>query len=114
MLEDFVEAVGGFLQVLLLANCSTNLSLRATKKAMNLEGKLIYHCRAGPVSVEPNPLHMVALCDPFGSATASILCLYWATWSSGSVVSSYAFMLGKENFLGISIKVISSVKGVSA
>ena len=112
MLEDFIEAVGGFLQVLLLANCSTNLSLRATKKAMNLEGKLIYHCRAGPVRVKP--LHMVALFDPFGSLMASILCLYWATWSSGSVVPSYSFMLGKENFLGISIKVISSMKGVSA
>ena len=80
---------------------------------MDLEGKLIYHCRAGPVRVEPNPLHMVVSCDPFGSATASILCLYWGRWSSGSVVLSYTLMLGKENFLGISIKVISSVKGVS-
>ena len=81
---------------------------------MNLEGRLIYHCRVGPVRVELNSLHMVALGDPFGSATASILCLYWATWSFESVVPSYAFMLGKENFMGISIKVISSVKEVSA
>ncbi|KAF3571454.1 hypothetical protein F2Q69_00058671 [Brassica cretica] len=81
---------------------------------MDLEGKLIYHCRAGPVRVEPKPLHMVASRDPFGSATASILCLYWVTWSFGSVVLLYLFMLGKENFLGISIKAISSVKGVSA
>ncbi|KAF2594184.1 hypothetical protein F2Q70_00043043 [Brassica cretica] len=57
---------------------------------------------------------MVASRDTSGSATASILCLYWATWSSRSVVPSYAFMLGKENFMGISIKVISSMKGVSA
>ncbi|KAF3550469.1 hypothetical protein DY000_02007591 [Brassica cretica] len=98
---------------LLLVNCSTNLSLRTAKEAMDREGKLIYHCRAGPVRMEPKPLHMVASRDPFGSATASILCLYWATWSSGSVVPSYAFTLGKENFLGISIKVILSMKGVS-
>ena len=81
---------------------------------MGLEGRLIYHCRAGPARMEPNPLHMVTSHDPFGSATASILCMYWAIWSSGSVVPSYAFMPGKENYLGISIKVISFVKGVSA
>ncbi|KAF2575701.1 hypothetical protein F2Q70_00002733 [Brassica cretica] len=97
MLEDFVEAIIGLLQVL----------------AMDLEGRLIYHCRAGLVRVEPNPFHIVASRGPFGSATASILCLYWATWSSGSVAPSYAFMLGKENFLRILIKVILSVKGVS-
>ncbi|KAF2570417.1 hypothetical protein F2Q70_00002727 [Brassica cretica] len=97
MLEDFVEAIIGLLQVL----------------AIDLEGRLIYHCRAGPVRVEPNPFHIVASRDPFGSATVSIFCLYWATWSPGSVVPSYAFMLGKENFLRILIKVILSVKGVS-
>ncbi|KAF3563205.1 hypothetical protein DY000_02014351 [Brassica cretica] len=93
MLEDFVEAIIGLLQVL----------------AMDLEGRLIYHCRAGLVRVEPNPFHIVASRGPFGSATASILCLYWATWSSGSVAPSYAFMLGKENFLRILIKVHSRV-----
>ena len=61
----------------------------------NLDGRLMYHCRAGPVRVEPNPLHMVASRDSFGSATANILSLYWVTWSFGSVVSSYAFMRGK-------------------
>ncbi|KAF2567836.1 hypothetical protein F2Q68_00025291 [Brassica cretica] len=48
---------------------------------------------------------MVASHDPFGSATASILYMYWATWSSGSVVPLYAFILGKENFPSISIKI---------
>ncbi|KAF2605158.1 hypothetical protein F2Q70_00025768 [Brassica cretica] len=41
-----------------LAKCSTNLSLRIAKEAMDLEGRLMYHCKAGPVRVEPNPLHM--------------------------------------------------------
>ncbi|KAF2581441.1 hypothetical protein F2Q68_00005188 [Brassica cretica] len=40
---------------------------------MDLEGRLMYHCKAGPVKVETNPLHMVASRDSFGSATASIL-----------------------------------------
>ena len=62
-----------------LAKCSTNLSLRIAMEAMDLEGRLMYHCKVGPVRVEPNPLHMVASRESFGSATASILCLYWAT-----------------------------------
>ena len=52
---------------------------------MDLEGKLIYHCRAGPLRVETKPLHMVASRDPLGSATASILCLYWATYPRESL-----------------------------
>ena len=62
-----------------MANCSMNLSLRVAKEAMDLEGRLMYNCKAGPVKVELNPLHMVASRDSFGSATASILCMYWAT-----------------------------------
>ena len=101
-----------FSRSLLLANCSKNLSLRVAKEDMDLEGRLMYHCKAGPIRVEPNPLHIVASRDSCKSATASILCLYWAIRSSGSLIRSYTFMLGKENFLGISIRVISSVKGV--
>ncbi|KAF3540674.1 hypothetical protein F2Q69_00023128 [Brassica cretica] len=69
----------------MLANCSTNLSLRIAKDNMDLEGRLIYHCRAGPIRVKPNPLYIVASRDSFGSATSSILYLYWAIWSSGSL-----------------------------
>ena len=61
---------------LLLANFSTNLSLRVAKEDMDLEGRLMYHCKAGPIRVEPNPFHIVASRDSFGSATTSILCLY--------------------------------------
>ena len=65
-----------FSRFLLLANCSRNLSLRIAKEDMDLEGRLMYHCKAGPIRVEPNPLHIVASRDSFGSATrASFVCI---------------------------------------
>ena len=43
MLEDFVEVIELFSRLLLLANCSTNFSLRAAKDRMDPVGRLMYH-----------------------------------------------------------------------
>ena len=81
---------------------------------MELLGKLVYHCRAGPLRLDPKALHMHASLRLRGIATVNILCLYYAIWSSRSVVPSYCFMFGKLNFLGISMRAIASTKGESA
>ncbi|KAK1575042.1 hypothetical protein Q3G72_002090 [Acer saccharum] len=46
-------------------------------------------------------------------AAVNILCLYYAIWSSGSVVPSYCFMFEKLNFLGIFVRAIASTNGES-
>ncbi|KAF2561162.1 hypothetical protein F2Q70_00017090 [Brassica cretica] len=43
MMEDFVEVIELFSRLLLLANCSTNFSLRAAKDRMDPVGRLMYH-----------------------------------------------------------------------
>ena len=101
MLEDLVHAIQSFLHI---STASELLHELVAKEDMDLEGRLMYHCKAGPIRVEPNPLGVLQ--------QVSSVCT--GRWSSGSLVPSYTFMLGKENFLGISIRVISSVKGVSA
>ncbi|KAL5855810.1 hypothetical protein ACOSQ4_005612 [Xanthoceras sorbifolium] len=81
---------------------------------MDTLGRLVYHCRAGPTRLDPNPLHMHASLRSRWMAVVNIRCWYCAIWSSGSVVPSYCFMPGKLNFLGIFTNVIASTKGESA
>lgn len=56
MLEDLIEVVRFFSRLILLVNCSMNLLVRIARERMDPLGRLMYHCRAGPVKVEPKPL----------------------------------------------------------
>ncbi|KAL5826931.1 hypothetical protein ACOSQ3_018774 [Xanthoceras sorbifolium] len=87
------------------------MSVSWAKEFMDTLGRLVYHCRAGPTRLDPNPLHMHASLRSHGMAAVNICCRYCTIWSSGSVVPSYCFILGKLNFLGISTNAIASTKG---
>ena len=100
------ESRSGFL---LLANCSTNVFVNWAKEQIELFGRLVYHCKAGLIKFEPNPLHMQASLRSLGMVVVDIRCLYYAMWSSGSVVPSYRFIFGKLNFWGISTKAMLSM-----
>ena len=102
-----------FSNLQLLANCSTNVSVSCAKELIELLGKLVYHCKAGPLRLDPKALHMHASRRSCRIAAVNILCLYCAIWSSGSVMPSYCFMFGKLNFLGISTSAMASTNGES-
>ena len=110
MLFKCCESHSGFQ---MLANCSTNVSVNWAKEHIELLGRFVYHCKAGLIRLDPNPLHMHASPRSLGMAVVNIHCLYCAMWSSGSVVPSYSFMFGKLNFRGISTRAMFSVKGES-
>ncbi|KAL5840167.1 hypothetical protein ACOSQ4_012775 [Xanthoceras sorbifolium] len=80
---------------------------------METLGRLVYHCRASPTRLDPKPLHMHFSLRSHRIAAVNILYRYCAMWSSGSVVPSYCFILGKLNFLGISTTAIVSTNGKS-
>ena len=81
---------------------------------MDLEGKLIYHCRAGPVRVEPKTFAHGSFARPlwecYGEHPLSVLGDV-VVRISGAVIRLYA---GERELPGHLDKVISSVKGVSA
>lgn len=66
-----------FYRLLLLTHCSTDLSGRFAKERIDPFGRLMYHCKAGPVNVWIKPFNIVASMSSFWIATASIRCLYW-------------------------------------
>ena len=102
-----------FSSLRLLANCSINVFGSYAKELIELLGKFVYHCKVGPLRLDPKALHMHASLRSRGIAAVNILCLYCAIWSSGSIVPSYCFLFGKLNFLGISVSAIASTNGES-
>ncbi|KAL5803312.1 hypothetical protein ACOSQ4_031617 [Xanthoceras sorbifolium] len=83
---------------------------------METLGRLVYHCRADPMRLEPKPLYIHASLRSRMMVAVNIYKVSYdcAMWSSGSVVQSYCFIPGKLNFLGIFTNAIASTKGESA
>ena len=96
---------------LLLVNYSTKISFSIAKDEIKELRRFLYHWRAGPDKLKPNPLHTQASMSSHGITAINIHCLYCATLSSGSNVPLNIYIVSKLNFLVISIMLMASKKG---
>lgn len=89
---------------------SRRMSTSWAKEETESLDKLVYQRKVVSLRLEPNPLHMQASRDFYGTATMNKCCLEASTWSIGSEVSSYGNISRKVIFWWSSASAVNSVK----
>ena len=59
-------------------NCSMKVSVNWANEHIELLGKLVYHCKAGLMRLEPKPSYMHASLISLGMAIVNMRYLYYA------------------------------------